>query len=66
MERVGIRNEIYMYCLHTVYFLLMKKSVEIHRESWNLHKLRILRYKSHNLVFKSVRENLKAHSLKYN
>ncbi len=54
MERAGMlnyRDETDIYCLHTVFFPLIKKSVEIHRKSWNLHKHRMLRYKSPNSVF---------------
>ncbi len=63
---LNYRDETDIYCLHTVFFPLIKKSVEIHRKSWNLHKHRMLRYKSPNSVFKLALGDLKAHSLRNN
>lgn len=65
MEHAGIldhRSETDLYCLHKVFFSLMRKSVRTHVESWNLHKHRSLRHKSPSFVFKEALRALKIYS----
>jgi hypothetical protein len=67
MEEAGLLNyldETDLYCLHAVFFSLMEKSVAMHQESWNLHKHRMLRYKSPNFVFNAALGDLKAQSIR--
>jgi hypothetical protein len=65
MEHAGIldhHSETDLYCLHKVFFSLMRKSVRTHVESWNLHKHRSLRHKSPSFVFKEALRALKKYS----
>lgn len=62
MENAGIldsKSELDLYCLHSVFLPVMKRSVFIHYKSWNLHKHRTLRNKSPNYVFKDAIRKLR-------
>ena len=61
-EILDSKSEVDLYCLHSVFMPLLKRSVKIHSKSWNLHKHRSLKHKSPNFVFKRAMRMLRSYA----